>query len=545
MTHLERVALPGAGLYDVVMRHSASLAVTLSALMAACALSAQSGAKAAARKLKAAVRAIDVSAESGEAVGVAVAAMQAFDGRVGASALLDAVEQLDGRVADVSASRRKGLLRAGGSGRLKRSRYELRNLTDAQHAAAEALAKMKDPAALSAMASRVVARGSALPLWLRLQLAGRMGELSKVGLDWSQQGQKKVGVDTQIALIRAAQALGARAGAACGQWLVAQLEDDCRDVRCAAVQALSRLAWPGAIEPLIGRLEREPADDRERLLDALVVLTSQNPGASVASWQAWLQAEGGPFLAGERELSRGDASVRVPDPKANTAAGAYFGIEQQGESILYVFDNSLSMQAALKKPAGKGGKGGAGKGGASNDAAGATRWQMCKQELRRGLRALRPEQRFNLVSFANKARSFEAEMQPATEENVERAIDWVDGLKLELQTNVYDALDLAFQLAGRGVGDRYYAPAVDTMFFLSDGAPTIANLKSGGMTQDDSDRILRAVARWNALGRVRIHAVALGMQKRTKDRNKKGRLWPYVFLKQLAAQNGGTLAWKR
>ena len=33
MTHLERVALPWAGLYDVVMRHSASLAVTLSALI--------------------------------------------------------------------------------------------------------------------------------------------------------------------------------------------------------------------------------------------------------------------------------------------------------------------------------------------------------------------------------------------------------------------------------------------------------------------------------------------------------------------------------
>ena len=127
-------------------------------------------------------------------------------------------------------------------------------------------------------------------------------------------------------------------------------------------------------------------------------------------------------------------------------------------------------------------------------------------------------------------------MQPATTENVERAIEWVDGLKLELQTNVYDALELAFQLAGRGVDDRYYAPAVDTMFFLSDGAPTIANLMSGGMTQDDSDRILRAVARWNALGRVRIHAVALGMQKRTKDRNKKGRLWPYIFLKLLAGR---------
>ena len=195
------------------------------------------------------------------------------------------------------------------------------------------------------------------------------------------------------------------------------------------------------------------------------------------------------------------------------------------------------MKAALKKPA---------KGGGPTTGGGAdTRWTRCKQELRRGLRALRPEQRFNLVSFANKARSFEPAMQPATPENVARAIEWIDGLKLEFQTNVFDALELAFQLAGRGVGDRYYAPSVDTMFFLSDGAPTIANLKAAGITQDDSERILRAVGRWNAMGRVQIHAVALGLQKRKKDRNNKGRLYPYTFLRMLAEQNGGELAWTR
>ena len=78
--------------------------------------------------------------------------------------------------------------------------------------------------------------------------------------------------------------------------------------------------------------------------------------------------------------------------------------------------------------------------------------------------------------------------------------------------------------SGRGVGDRYYEPEVDTMFFLSDGAPTIPKLNESGIRQDDSDRILRAVARWNALGRVRIHAVGLGLQKRQKERNAKGRL---------------------
>ena len=500
-------------------------------------LQAQSGAKAAARKLRSAIRAIDVSAESGGDAVAAVKAMQAFDGRVGARALLDGVEELERRVSELCETRRKGLARAGGSGRLKRSRYELRNLNDAREAAAAALAALQDQAALGVIASRIVARGGALPLWLRLQLARRMADLAKVELDWERRGEKTDDVDATLALIYAANALGARAGDACGAWLVGILGHDIRDVRVAAAAALARLAWPGAIEPLIDGLERVDGDERERLLDALVVLTGQNPGASAGSWRAWLAQEGGPFLAGERELSRGDASLRESDPDANTAAGSYFGIEQRGEGILYVFDNSLSMKAALKKPA----KGGGPTTGGSAD----TRWTRCKQELRRGLRALRPEQRFNLVSFANKARSFEPAMQLATPANVARAIEWIDGLKLEFQTNVFDALELAFQLAGRGVGDRYYAPSVDTMFFLSDGAPTIANLKAAGITQDDSERILRAVGRWNAMGRVQIHAVALGLQKRKKDRNNKGRLYPYTFLRMLAEQNGGELAWTR
>ena len=523
--------------YDPSMRGPLVVWLLVPALAATSALSAQNSAGAATRKLRAAIRAIDVSEESGHLAVQAAAAMQPFDGRQGARALLDAVEELERRVASVSETRRKALAREGGSGRLKRSRYELRNLNDAREAVAATLSKMRTPDALSAMASRVVARGSALPLWLRLELAARMSELSEVDFEWEQRGGKKGSTDTKLALIHAASALGARAGAACGAWLVSELEDDNRDVRAAAAAALSRLAWPGAIAPLVERLEREDAAGRELLLDALVVLTAQNPGGAAASWRAWLAAEGAPFLAGERELSRGDASLREPDPEAETAAGSYFGIEQQGEGILYVFDNSLSMKAALKK-AGKGG------GPAAGEAA-ATRWLLCKEELRRGLRGLRPEQRFNLVSFANKARSFETEMQPATEKNIERAIAWIDDLELEFETNVYDALELAFQLAGRGVGDRYYEPTVDTMFFLSDGAPTIANLKAKGIKQDDSERILRAVARWNALGRIRIHAVALGLPKRKKDRNNKGRLWPYTFLRLLAEQNGGTLAWRQ
>ncbi|MGC6488163.1 MAG: HEAT repeat domain-containing protein [Planctomycetota bacterium] len=498
---------------------------------------AQTGWKAAQKELRGAVRALDVSAESGDRAVAAVRAVAGFDDAAAADALLAAVARLERRALEVTETRRKGLAREGGSGRLKRSRYELRYVADAAEEASRALLTMTDPSALGAILAALQKKSSSIPLWLRLRLAGRICELPEPTIGWGRRGFARGERDVALGLIRVAAALGTRAGAACGGWLVEQLEHANPDVRAAAADALGQIAWPGAIEPLIGRLEKEDGRLRERLLDALVVLTAQDPGSSAASWRAWLAAEGAPFLAGARALSEGDASARPRPAGGGTSAGTYFGIEQSGAGILYVFDNSQSMQAKLKRSA-------AGEGPTTGGAA-TTRWEACRQELRRALRGLSPDKRFNLVSFANKARCFAPTVLPATEANIERAIGWIDGLELEFQTNAFDALELAFQVAGRGVHDRYYESDVDTMFFLSDGAPTIAKLNAAGIVQDDSDRILRAVARWNALGRVRIHAIALGLQKRKKERNGKGRLWPYTFLARLAAEHGGELVLRR
>ena len=55
-----------------------------------------------------------------------------------------------------------------------------------------------------------------------------------------------------------------------------------------------------------------------------------------------------------------------------------------------------------------------------------------------------------------------------------------------------------------GVIDKYYPPAADTIYLLSDGAPTNQDL-----SDDDPDRILRAVREWNRLGRMKIHTIGL------------------------------------
>lgn len=493
-------------------------------------------AKAAIRGMHSAIASLDEKVEAAERAVMAIEALEGFDNKSTALALLDAAEKLVRLAVPIIERRHKGLASEGGSGRLKRARYELRHVDDALEAVARTLYQLRSAAARKVMLLRTLDHASGLPMWLRMGLAARVTELPVVKIDW-QRAAKSKSVDALLAWIAIADGLGNSAGVKCGEWLGRELEHPNRDVRIQSATALGKLAWPAAMPLMIDRLDHESSDVHQALLDALTVLTSQDPGRSSGSWRAWLESEGAAFLDGDMPLSKGQVNDQQKTSDSDTKVSTYFGIKQIGDSILYVFDNSQSMQAKLGNPK---------KGGSPiTGAAAKSRWDLCRLELKVGLRGLRPDQKFNLVSFANKARSFEPVMQFATKANVERAVEWIDRLKLEFQTNVFDALDLAFMIAGCGSDGGYYASQVDTIFFLSDGAPTIANLYAKGIVQDDADRILSAVSRWNLLGRIKIHAVGLGLPSRKKERKQDGRLWPIHFLKKLAGQNHGSYISRR
>ena len=73
-----------------------------------------------------------------------------------------------------------------------------------------------------------------------------------------------------------------------------------------------------------------------------------------------------------------------------------------------------------------------------------------------------------------------------------------------------------------GLTDKYYPPVADTIFLLSDGAPTNEDL-----TDDKPERILRAVRQWNSLKRMKIHTIGLKGHSAS-------------FMSALARENGGT-----
>ncbi len=475
---------------------------------------------------------------------LALVALREFDSAAVAGALINGYARLEREAEPLRTARCKVLFDGGGNSRLSKSRDTLQPIRDLQGDIISALDRLRSPDSIKLMLGRVIQSSKKLPLTLKLVLAARAGDLSgdDIELVIGSAGRLS-GTEGTLVMLRALAPLGRRAAEA-STWALTQLAHKQSAVRSQAIRTLSQLASGGAIVPLIARIEAETGSLREEVLDALVVLTGAHAGNSAESWNEWLKTEGGPYVRGEKKLGRGDASKRKRKEDNKTTTGSYFGLPQTGRSILYVFDVSKSMHRTMsgKRPK-----------GSSVDGDEEIRWERCQVELIAAIDKLTPNKTFNMIGFANELKIFDQKQQRATPKNKRRAKEWIERLHLKLQTNIHDALELTFYMAGRGAKDRYYEPEVDTVFFLSDGAPTRA---SGGksnraaktsLKRDEPERILSAVKRWNALGRITVHTIGIGLKTppepkkapRKRERPEKEEAGPAGFMSQLAQQNFG------
>ncbi len=283
-------------------------------------------------------------------------------------------------------------------------------------------------------------------------------------------------------------------------------------VRERAAWALSMIAAPEGIAPLLERLAKERGLTRKRMAIALEVLTRQPLGLSLEAWNRWWEKEGARHAAGEVPLGGGKPSLTAP----KGGSGYYYGIPQEGESILYVIDCSGSMVVSMDDPQFQNRQPVPARDPAKS------RIEACKRELARAVSELAPGTRFNIVAYNDVPFRYKAKLLVADEASLKAAQAWIRDLGASQTTNIHDAMQTAFEFAGRGSHDRYYGAQVDTIFLLTDGSPTKAD---GSL--DSTEKVLDAVRRWNPLKRVVVHCVGVG----------KGLNEP--FLKSLAAQNGG------
>jgi HEAT repeat protein/VWA domain-containing protein len=294
------------------------------------------------------------------------------------------------------------------------------------------------------------------------------------------------------------------------------LRDESWPVRSAAIGALAAMGDVRAVEPLLPLLDKEEGRLRDDLVKALEGLTHEKLGFNPPAWRDWWKAHGTPTDA--------PAAPSAPAPRPASTAGkpatvkpplTYHGIPTRSRSILFVVDISLSMRE-----------------GSTDDVRGAdgtanrenvkrSKFDVAMAELTRAINAVDEKGSFDVIFFNDAIEPWQPKLVPATRKNKDDAIALIKRTVPAGETNIFAALETAFKMGGFGATDKSYQPSFDTMFFLSDGAPSCGRIT-------DVDEILKTIAEMNQLRKITIHTIGMG-----KLHHKK-------FMSALAAQNGGT-----
>ena len=299
-------------------------------------------------------------------------------------------------------------------------------------------------------------------------------------------------------------------------------------VRAAAGEACALLKCRAAIPVLISGLEAELLRAKDpwavdlRLHRLLEGMTGQKmlPG-TIAPWKEFWKREGAKF-AFATNAEQKQAAKKQSDGRYQK----FFNLEIDSRRVLFVLDFSGSMaEPANLKPKNEGGTGA--KAVAVEGVSGITKAQLVVRELKKMILSLPDGSLFNLIVFSDDVRIWrpDREGRPTLVKIDDQARDdllgsFLDSLSPHGPTNLHGALDKALGLAGRGLYDKWYATSYDTLYVLSDGAPS-----AGAVT--DKDEICRIVRESNGLKKVVINTVTFGDQNDTS------------FLKKMAEENGG------
>ncbi len=149
-----------------------------------------------------------------------------------------------------------------------------------------------------------------------------------------------------------------------------------------------------------------------------------------------------------------------------------------------------------------------------------TKLGKIKKELIPSIRGLSEDSYFTIIIFEDKVKIWRKTPVKANSTNKNLAAAYITNLESGGATNISDALEKAFDLAGAGAHDESAALGVETIFLLSDGSPTAGKTKK-------TDQIINQTDQWNSAKRIKIHTIGLG-----DDCDKE-------FMAELADKNNG------
>ena len=373
------------------------------------------------------------------------------------------------------------------------------------------LGRFRERAAVEFLAS-VPAR-SASPPALRREVLEALGS---IGGDVAAKAVRGALRDRDPA-VRVA-ALASRAGLRKGEEgilrdLEAGLRDERWTVRLGAIRAVAAVGSPEAVDLLLPALARETGKPRADVAALLRGLTGQRFGSEPEGWTHWWRENREAFVTGERILTPGAPG---PDRAGDGPSGEadYYGITVESLRILFVIDVSGSMESA------------------GNAEGGTPKIDEAVKELLRCVGNLDPASFFTVYAFDDAVRKWKPGLVPADAAAREGVSAWARALQAASWTNTYAALEEALKASAADPRNNMgadYDRAADTIFLLTDGAPTTP----GGRPRDAKGnpeylRVLEGVRQWNREKRVAIHAVGIGEEINSE------------FLSTLARENGGT-----
>jgi hypothetical protein len=316
--------------------------------------------------------------------------------------------------------------------------------------------------------------------------------------------------------LAALQAFADRKDAALTEFALRALSEPAWTFRQAAARALAAIGDVKAVGPLITAMAAEDGSVLEDYAAALTKLTGATLGANPDAWKRWYDDH-------KAELAAKGAPPAAPKLGKNPLAPPvdYYGIQTRSLKLLFLIDCSGSMNELI------------GKGGTTGDQYTGKKIDIAKKMLKAAISQLHPSTMFNVITFNTDARPFNDKLIQATPENKHVTMDKIDELAGRGGTYTYGALKLAFGLADPNVTPT--APPVDTIFLLSDGAPTEATFEDNVEAKPmDPAKILDSVKQWNPFRAVRIYTIAIDPRIDNAGGN-------FVrLMRDLAADNGGT-----
>ncbi|MHC4607127.1 MAG: hypothetical protein ACYTAF_09380 [Planctomycetota bacterium] len=353
------------------------------------------------------------------------------------------------------------------------------------------------------------------------------------------------------------------------------------EVKLAALQGVKKLLRAedrANIDRLIEAMGGIPDSQRRvavEIRDLLNGLLGMNePSYDPNAWRSALSAKGGggaPAPAG----GRGGAPS-----KGHMTTAEFFGIKSESTRIIFCLDRTGSMidpcsdkRKKKKEPERDGVATGAGSAGAGSarDARLRDKAKETKKKYDRRIRTkmdavkreyidcvynLDEKVRFTTIWYNERNEAWSTKLVPATWENKLSAINFADQLRPDGGTNIFGAIEMAFQVMGEGnkpvpgvrPATKTGSPAVpkggnagaDTIYVLTDGKHNAGKFTTGsgpsgtGLNKCDTAGFLAEVRKINKHRKIIIHAICVGdpgvgMDPPDPD-----------FLRTLAEGNGGT-----